>query len=160
MELCVIIYIVYVYIYHPSHQQPEKGKLHDYVNRCNVAIAIKAQLQSEGVYSPPGCVSSTQLKWSRKQCHWTLVNTYYIRPLSLPSLEGIAALPNTQKWTQGGYRTEETKKHLSNERTEKIPEKELNKMETSNLLDAEFKTLVIRMLNELSEDLNSIKKDQ
>ena len=31
-------------------------------------------------------------------------------------------------------------------------------METSNLLDAEFKTLVIRMLNELSEDINSIKK--
>ena len=28
-------------------------------------------------------------------------------------------------------------------------EKEINKMETSNLLDVEFKTLVIRMLNEL-----------
>ena len=28
------------------------------------------------------------------------------------------------------------------------PEKELNKMETSNLPDAEFKTLVIGMLNE------------
>ena len=33
-------------------------------------------------------------------------------------------------------------------------------METSNLLDAEFKTLVIRMLNELSENFNSIKKGQ
>ena len=33
-------------------------------------------------------------------------------------------------------------------------------METSNLSDAEFKTLVIRMLKELSEDLNSIKKIQ
>ena len=32
-------------------------------------------------------------------------------------------------------------------------------MEISNLSDAEFKTLVIRMLKELSEDLNSIKKD-
>ena len=42
----------------------------------------------------------------------------------------------------------------------KTPEKELNKMETSNLSDAEFKTLVIRMLKELSEDLNSIKKIQ
>ena len=40
----------------------------------------------------------------------------------------------------------------------KTPEKELNKMEISNLSDAEFKTLVIRMLNELSEDLNSLKK--
>ena len=42
----------------------------------------------------------------------------------------------------------------------KTPEKELGKMETSNLLEAEFKTLVIRMLRELSEDLSSIKKIQ
>ena len=42
----------------------------------------------------------------------------------------------------------------------KTPEKELNKMEISNLSDAEFKTLVIRMRKELSEDLNSIKKIQ
>ena len=40
----------------------------------------------------------------------------------------------------------------------KTPEKELYEMEISNLSDAEFKTLVIRMLKELSEDLNSIKK--
>ena len=38
-------------------------------------------------------------------------------------------------------------------------EKELNKMDMSNLSDKEFKTLVIRMVKELSEDLNSIKKD-
>ena len=38
----------------------------------------------------------------------------------------------------------------------KTPE-ELNKMEISNLSDAEFKTQVIRMLKELSEDFNSIK---
>ena len=42
----------------------------------------------------------------------------------------------------------------------KIPEKELNEMEVSNLSDAEFKTLLIRMLKELSEDLNSIKNIQ
>ena len=40
----------------------------------------------------------------------------------------------------------------------KTPEKELNKIEIHNLSDAEFKTLVIRMLKELSENLNSIKK--
>ena len=34
----------------------------------------------------------------------------------------------------------------------KIPEKKLNKMEISNLSDADFKTLVIRMLKEVSED--------
>ena len=42
----------------------------------------------------------------------------------------------------------------------KTPEEELTKMETSNPLDAEFRTLVIRMLNEFSENLNSIKKIQ
>ena len=41
----------------------------------------------------------------------------------------------------------------------KIPEKELNEMEISNLSDAQFKTLVIRMLQELNEYFNSIKKD-
>ena len=40
----------------------------------------------------------------------------------------------------------------------KTPEKELNEMEISNLSDAEFKMLVIRMLRELSEDLSSIKR--
>ena len=38
----------------------------------------------------------------------------------------------------------------------KIPEKELNKMEISHLSDAEFKTLVIRMVKELRGDLSSI----
>ena len=42
----------------------------------------------------------------------------------------------------------------------KTPEKELNEMEMSNLSDAQFKTLVIRMLKELSEELNGIKKIQ
>ena len=42
----------------------------------------------------------------------------------------------------------------------KTPEKEMNKMEISNLSEAEFKTLVMRLLKELSEDLNGIKKIQ
>ena len=42
----------------------------------------------------------------------------------------------------------------------KTPEKELNKMEISSQQDAEFKTMVIRMLRELGEDLDSIKKMQ
>ena len=41
----------------------------------------------------------------------------------------------------------------------KTPEKELNKMEVSNLSDVKFKMLVIRMLRELSEAVN-IKKIQ
>ena len=42
----------------------------------------------------------------------------------------------------------------------KTPEKELKEMEISNLSDAMFKTLVIRMLKELSADLSSIKEIQ
>ena len=42
----------------------------------------------------------------------------------------------------------------------KTPEKELKKMEISNVSEVEFKALVIRMLKELSEALNSIKKIQ
>ena len=40
----------------------------------------------------------------------------------------------------------------------KTPEKELNKIEISNLSDAEFKTMVIGMFNDLSEEHSSIKK--
>ena len=39
----------------------------------------------------------------------------------------------------------------------KTPEKELNKMEISNLSDAEFKILLIKMLKELTGYFNSIK---
>ena len=42
----------------------------------------------------------------------------------------------------------------------KMLEKELNKMEISNLPDAGFKTLVRRMLKKCSEDLKRIKKTQ
>ena len=40
----------------------------------------------------------------------------------------------------------------------KNPEKELNETEITNLSDAEFKTLVIRMFRELIEYGNNIKK--
>ena len=42
----------------------------------------------------------------------------------------------------------------------KTAERELNKRERNNLPDTEFKTLVVRMPEELSEDLSSIKKIQ
>ena len=42
----------------------------------------------------------------------------------------------------------------------KTPEKELNEMEITNLSDAEFKTLVIRMLKEIIGYCNNIKKIQ
>ena len=44
-------------------------------------------------------------------------------------------------------------------RKNKTPEKELNETETANLSDTEFKTLVIRMLKELTEYGNNIKEE-
>ena len=41
----------------------------------------------------------------------------------------------------------------------KTPETGLNEMEIRNLSDAEFPTLVIRTLKELSKDLSSIEND-
>ena len=46
------------------------------------------------------------------------------------------------------------------EEKNKTPENYLNKREISNLSDAEFKTLVIRILKELTVYFNSIKKTQ
>ena len=40
----------------------------------------------------------------------------------------------------------------------KAPEKELNKKEIANLLEAEFRTLVIRMLTEMVEYGNKIEE--
>ena len=46
-------------------------------------------------------------------------------------------------------------KNKNKNKTQKSPEKELHKMERSNLLDAEFfKTLALRMLNELRRRVN------
>ena len=42
----------------------------------------------------------------------------------------------------------------------KIPEKELNKVEISNLSDAEFKTLVTKMFETLSEGPSNIRQTQ
>ena len=41
----------------------------------------------------------------------------------------------------------------------KTPEKYLNKMETSNLPHAEFKTLVIRMFNELRGRIDELSEN-
>ena len=41
----------------------------------------------------------------------------------------------------------------------KTPEKELNKMKISNLSDVEFKTLIIRMFNELRERVDELNNN-
>ena len=56
-------------------------------------------------------------------------------------------------------RCAKTKKYGPNKRQIKTPEKELSDKETDNLSDAEFKTLVIRMLTEVIE-LGHIMKEE
>ena len=41
----------------------------------------------------------------------------------------------------------------------KTPEKEQNKMEISNELESEFKTLLIRMLNEFREGIDKLNQE-
>ena len=58
---------------------------------------------------------------------------------------------------QGCCQNEETNKLGPNERTDQHSRKTTKHNGLSNLSDAELKTMVIRMLKELSEDLSSIK---
>ena len=55
-------------------------------------------------------------------------------------------------------RRQRDKAHMKEQN--KTPEKELNEMEINSLSDAEFKTLVIRMLKELIGYFQIIKKIQ
>ena len=92
-----------------------------------------------------------------KLCHWTLQNTHYIRPYYQAMESKQLYLMHRNKHREAAKvrrqrNMAQMKEHI------KIPEKELNEVEIGNLSDAEFKTLVIRMLKELSEDLNNIKK--
>ena len=90
-------------------------------------------------------------------CHWTLQDTYYIRPHYRDTESKQLYLIHRNKHREAAKinrirNMAQMKGQITN------AEKQLNKMEISNLSDAEFKTLVIKMLEELSEDLNSIKK--
>ena len=62
-----------------------------------------------------------------------------------------AALPNTQKQTQGGCQIEEAKKYGPNERTEQNPREGTKQKGDSQPIRTEFKTLIIRMLRELNQ---------
>ena len=68
---------------------------------------------------------------------------------TLPNLRDRRALPNTSKQRPGGTQNEKMKgkKKSQIKEQKKTPENELNKMEACNLLDAEFKTLVIWMVS-------------
>ena len=68
-----------------------------------------------------------------------------------------AVLPNTQKQREAAkLRIQRNRAQIKEQN--KTPEKELNEIETMNLSDVVFKTLVIRMLKELIEYGNSMKR--
>ena len=73
----------------------------------------------------------------------------------------VAYLPNINTWKQipGVSKNEETETHVPNERTEQNSRKKPNKMEASNLPDTGFKTLAIRMLDELRERTNELSEN-
>ena len=67
--------------------------------------------------------------------------TYYIRPLTVPKPGNTATLPNTYKHREAAkMRRQRNMSQIKGQN--KTPEKELNKMEASKLLDAKFRTLV------------------
>ena len=98
--------------------------------------------------------------WVRgRLCHWALQDTYHFRPHYQDTDSKGLYLIHRNKHREAAKRRRQRNNAQMNEQIN-TPEKELNKMEISKLSDAEFKTLVIRMLKEFSEDLNSIKKIQ
>ena len=92
-------------------------------------------------------------------CHWTLEDTYYIRPHYQDTESKQLYLIHRNKHREA-VKTMRQRNMAQMKEQIKTPEKELNEMEISNLSGAEFKTLVIRMLKEISEDPGSIRKIQ
>ena len=92
-------------------------------------------------------------------CHRILQNTYYISPYYEDTeSKQLYQIHRNKHRKAAQTRRQENMAHMKEQI--KTPEKQLNKMEISNLSAAALKTLVIRMLKELSEDLNDIKKIQ
>ena len=86
-----------------------------------------------------------------------LQDTYYIRPHYQDTEPKQINLIHRNKHREAAKMRRQRNMVQMKEQIN-TPEKELNKIGISNLSDAEFKTLVIRMLRELSEDLSSAKK--
>ena len=87
-----------------------------------------------------------------------LQDTYYIWPCYQDTESKLLCLIHRNKHREAAKIRRQRSMAWMKEWS-KTPEKELNEMEISNLSDTEFKTLVVRMLKELSKDLNNIKKN-
>ena len=79
----------------------------------------------------------------------------------MPPRQGvIAALRNEQKQTQGGCQKEETKEHGPNERTDQKSRKVTKQNGDKQSIRCRAQNTGYKDAEELSEDLNSIKKIQ
>ena len=122
--------------------------------------AIKAQLQQKNAHNPHGVAPGGSSSVYKGCC---ATRTYRIptHKATLPILRDIAVLLiHRNKDTEAAKMRRQRNMSQMKEQS-KTPEKKLDKMETSNLPDAAFKTLVKEMLNEprgrvdeLSENLN------
>ena len=124
--------------------------------------ALKSQLEQKGVHSPHG-VGGASLECSPRVIREAVPldpTEYLLHKAALSSSEDTAALPTSQKQTLGSC---QVRRQRNIKEQNKTPGKEVNKTQISDLLDAEFKTRIIRIFDELSENLNSmetIKKNQ
>ena len=78
----------------------------------------------------------------------------------LPRQGVIAALRNAQKQTQGGCQKEETQEHGPNERTDQKSRKVTKQNGDKQSIRCRAQNTGYKDAEELSEDLNSIKKIQ
>ena len=70
----------------------------------------------------------------------------------------FADLPNTQRQTQRGSQNGRQGNKPQMKEQENSPEQELNEMETNNLSDIKFKVMIMRMLNSMKNDIETIKR--
>ena len=87
----------------------------------------------------------------------TLQDTYYIGPHYQDTVSKQLYLKHRNEHREAAKMKRQRNMAQMKEQI-KTPEKELNKKEISNLSDTEFKTLFLRMLKELNEDLNNVKE--
>ena len=79
--------------------------------------------------------------------YWALLDTYYSRPCYQDRESQQLYLIHRNKHREAD-KMKRQRNMAQMKKQIRTPEKELNKMETGNLSDAELKTLVIRMLKE------------
>ena len=126
----------------------------------DLPIAIKAQLQEEELLSPHKVHTlSSPLVLDRGGCAAGTYKTPTTVDHATHTESHNSYLMHRNKHREAAKMKRQRNNAQMKERI-KTPEKELNKMEISNLSDAEFKTLVITMLKVLSKGLRNIKKIQ